>query len=157
MPDAISLSSHDASTILRSLLEHLGRHEAGEVIDGIDESRRLGIEERMDKEEVGSRNVGLVRRRPPTDLEMLQIAFERLHQRLIVVPGVARSMQRHLGAREIVWRVDREFVSEDRLPALEGKIDDLLPDGIDSVLLAYEQVRELLPDIVPPVMRDVVD
>jgi len=150
MPDAINLSDNDAGTILRFLLEYLSRHEAGEVMEGIDESRRLGIEERMDKKEVGSRNVGLVRRRPPTDLEMLRIAFERLHQRLIVAPGLARAMQRHLGPREIVWRVDREFVSEDRLPALEGKIDDLLPDGIDRVLSAYEQVRGLMPNIVPP-------
>lgn len=150
MPDAMNLLSDEAGTILGSLLEHLSRHEAREVIDGIDESRRLGIEERMGKEEVGSRNVGLVRRRPPTDLEMLRMAFERLHQRLIVVPALARSLQRYLGAREMVWRVDREFVLEDRLPALEAKIDDLLPDGIENVLMAYEQVRELIPDIVPP-------
>jgi hypothetical protein len=54
MPDVIDLSSDDVSTILRSLLEHLSRHEAPEVIEGIDESRRLGVEERMGKEEVGS-------------------------------------------------------------------------------------------------------
>src|SRR5918996_3324938 len=82
-----------------------------EVVDGIDESRRLGIEESVSREEIGQRSVGTVRRRPATDLEMLHIVFERLHQRLIILPAVARALQRFLGVHEIFWRVDPEFAS----------------------------------------------
>ena|SRR5438132_992847 len=81
MPDMINLANDDAAGLLRFALEPLRRYEAREVIDGIDESRRLGIEEGVSKEEVGRRNVGMVRRRPPTDVEILRIVFERLHQR----------------------------------------------------------------------------
>jgi hypothetical protein len=128
----------------------LRRHEAREVIDGIDESRRLGIEVNVSKEEVGRRNVGMVRRRPPTDLEMLHIVFERLHQRLIVLPAIARALQKYLSVHEIVWRIDSEFVSEDRLSALEAGIDDLLPDGVDEIAAAYQKLRDMIPGLMPP-------
>jgi hypothetical protein len=76
--------------------------------------------------------------------------FERLQQRLIVLPTIARALQRFVGVREIVWRVDPEFVSRDRLPALEARIDDLLPDGIDEIAAAYQKLRDMIPDLVPP-------
>ena len=150
MPDTINLSNDDAAGLFRSTLGHLQRYEAREVIDGIEESRRLGIEESVSKEEVGRRTVGMVRRRPPTDLEMLHIVFERLHQRLIVLPAIARALQKYLGVPELVWRVDPEFVSRDRLPALEASIDDLLPDGIDEIAAAYQKLQDMLPDLVLP-------
>ena len=92
----------------------------------------------------------MVRRRPPTDLEILRIVFERLHQRLIVLPEIARALQRYLGVHEIVWRVDQEFVSVDRLSVLEAGVDDLLPDGIDEITAAYQKLRDIIPDLVPP-------
>ena len=150
MPDVINLTNDDAAGLLRFALAPLRRYEAREVIDGIDESRRLGIEVRLSKEEVGRHNVGMVRRRPPTDLEMLDIVFERLHQRLIVLPEIARAIQRFLRVHEIVWRVDQEFVSEDRGSALEAGIDDLLPDGIDEIAAGYQKLRDMIPNIVPP-------
>ncbi len=153
MPDVLNLSNDDANGLLRSTLGHLRRYDAREVIDGIDESRRLGIEESVSKEEVGRRKVGMVRRRPPTDLEMLHIVFERLHQRLIVLPTIARTLQKFLGVHEIVWRVDQEFVSEDRVSVLEAGIDDLLPDGIDEIAVAYQKLRDMIPDLVPPPER----
>jgi hypothetical protein len=156
MPDVINLSNDDAAGPLRSALGHLQRYEAREVIAGIDESRRLGIEESVSKEEVGRRNVGMVRRRPPTDLEMLHIVFERLHQRLIVLPAIARALQRYLGVHEIVWRVDPEFVSRDRLPALEAGIDDLLPTGVDEIAVAYQKLRDMIPNLVPPTKTETV-
>ena len=58
MPDMINLANDDAAGLLRFALEPLRRYEAREVIDGIDESRRLGIEEGVSKEEVGRRNDG---------------------------------------------------------------------------------------------------
>src|SRR6267142_508000 len=45
MPDVVNLSSDEAVGLLRFTTEHLQLYEAREVIDGIDESRRLGIEE----------------------------------------------------------------------------------------------------------------
>jgi hypothetical protein len=149
VPDMINLSSEDATRFLNLIMEHL-RIEAPTVIDGIDESRRLGIEENVNEEEVGRQSVGMVRRRPPTDLEMLRIVFERLHQRLIVLPAIARALQKFLGVHQIVWRVDQEFVSGDRLPLLEASIDDLLPHGVDEVAAAYQNVRDMIPDLLPP-------
>jgi hypothetical protein len=151
MPD---LSPDDAAVLLRFVLDQLTQQRADEVIDGIVESRRAGIEEKIDRKEVPSATVGMVRRRPPTDLEMLHIVFERLHQRLIVLPAVARSMQRHLASREIVWRVDRDFVAEDRVSELEASIVELLPDGIGDILPVYKQVNELMPAIVPPTTQE---
>ena len=150
MSDVINLSHDDATGLLHSAMTPLRRYEAREVIDGIDESRRLGIEESVSKEEVGRRNVGMVRRRPPTDLEMLHIVFERLHQRLIVLPAIARALQKYLGVHEVVWRVDSEFVSGDRLSALEAGIDDLLPDGVDEITAAYQKLRDMIPGLMPP-------
>jgi hypothetical protein len=150
MSDVINLSNDDATGLLHSAMVALRRHEAREVIDGIDESRRLGIEVNVSKEEVGRRNVGMVRRRPPTDLEMLHIVFERLHQRLIVLPAIARALQKYLSVHEIVWRIDSEFVSEDRLSALEAGIDDLLPDGVDEIAAAYQKLRDMIPGLMPP-------
>ena len=123
----------------------------------LSERLRLGIEESVSKEEVGRRNVGMVRRRPPTDLEILRIVFERLHQRLIVLPAIARALQRYLGVQEIVWRVDQEFVSGDRLSVLEAEIDDLLPDRIDEIIVAYQKLRDLIPEFVPPAERRPLD
>ena len=76
--------------------------------------------------------------------------FERLHQRLIVLPAIARALQKYLSVPEIVWRVDPAFVSGDRLPALEAGIDDLLPNGIDEIAAAYQKLRDMIPDLVPP-------
>jgi hypothetical protein len=153
MPDVIILSNEDAIRLLHFIMEHL-RNEARGVTDGIDESRRLGVEESVCNEEVGRQSVGTVRRRPPTDLEMLQIAFERLHQRLIVLPAIARALQKFLGVHQIVWRVDQEFVSIDRLPALEAGINDLIPHGVDEVVAAYENVRNMIPDLLPPIRTE---
>ena len=150
MSEVINLSNDDATELLHSAMAPLRRYDAREVIDGIDESRRLGIEERVSKEEVGRENVGMVRRRPPTDLEMFHIVFERLHQRLIVLPAIARALQKYLGVHEIVWRVDSEFVSGDRLSALEAGIDDLLPDGVDEIATAYQKLRDMIPSLMPP-------
>ena len=92
----------------------------------------------------------MVRRRPPTDLEMLQIVFERLHQRLIVLPAIARALQKFLGVQEIVWRVDRDFVSGEHLSRLEASIDDLLPQGVDEIAAAFQHVRDIIPGLLPP-------
>lgn len=154
MSNVINFSNDDAHELLRFALEHIHRYDAREVIDGINESRRLGIEEKVSKEEVGPRNVGMVRRRPPTDLEMLHIVFERLHQRIIALPAIARALQRYLGVHEIVWRVDSEFVPTDRSPALEAGIHDLLPDGIDEIAAAYQKLRDIIPDLVPPIKTE---
>jgi hypothetical protein len=92
----------------------------------------------------------MVRRRPPTDLEMRQIVFEGLHQRLIVLPAIARALQKFLGVHDIVWRVDQEFVSGNRLPLLEAKIDDLLPQGVDEIVAVYQNIRDMIPTVLPP-------
>jgi hypothetical protein len=126
MLDVINFSSEDTARLLHLTIEHL-RDEARVVTDSIDESRRLSIEESVNEGEVGRQSVGMVRRRPPTDLEMLRIVFERLHQRLIVLPAIALALQEFLGVPDIVWRADQEFVPGNRLPLLEASIDDLLP------------------------------
>jgi hypothetical protein len=150
MPDVVNLSSDEAVGLLRFTTEHLQLYEAREVIDGIDESRRLGIEESVSREEVGRQSVGTVRRRPPTDLEMLHIVFERLLQRLIVLPAIARALQKFLGVPDIVWRVDQEFVPGNRLPLLEASIDALLPQGVDEIAAAYQNIRDMIPTLLPP-------
>jgi hypothetical protein len=52
MPDVVILSSEDTTRLLHLTMKHL-RNEARVVTDGIDESRRLGIEESVNEEEVG--------------------------------------------------------------------------------------------------------
>jgi len=156
MPDVVNLSNNDAAALLQATLGHLRRYEAHEVLDGIEESRRLGIEEPVNHEEVERQSVGLVRRRPPTDLEMLHMLFERLHQRLIVLPAIARALQRILKVHNILWRVDSEFVAGDRLSALEADVHDLLPDGSDEIVAAYQQLRAMIPDFMPSAASEVL-
>jgi hypothetical protein len=94
MPDVINLSNDDAAGFLRFNIDDLWRDGAHEVIDGIDESRRLGIEENVRREEDGRRSVATVRRCPLSDLKLIHIMFEGLHQRLIVLPAVASAVHR---------------------------------------------------------------
>ena len=154
----INLTDNDAAELLRVALDQLAQRRAHEVIAGIDESRRLGVEESVDKRgeddsavpQAELRQVGKDRRRPPTDLEMLRIVFERIRQRLIVLPAIARTLQTRLNVSRIVWQVDTEFVSTDRVPLLEAKIEDLLPDGVADLAALYMKILNTVPAIVPP-------
>lgn len=155
------LTDSEAADFVRLLLDSLERTEARDVITGIDESRRLGIEEpvqevpgqeqRWSKAEL--REVGAVRRRPPTDAELLSLILERIEQRLLVLPAIARTLKNHLRHADIVWRVDSAFVPVDRSSTLEANVSELLPPGIDDVAAAFERIRNIIPDLVPRTPR----
>jgi hypothetical protein len=150
------LTDTEAADLVRLLLERLEDLQARDVIAGIDESRRLGIEEpvhevpgqeeRWSKAEL--RQVGAVRRRPPTDSELLSMIFERLEQRLLVLPAIARAAQKHLQRADIVWRVDSAFVPFDRSSGLEADARALLPEATDGVAVAFESIRSMIPEVV---------
>jgi hypothetical protein len=154
----MTLTDPDAAELVALMLNRLEAMGAQDVIAGIDESRRLGIEEPvvpLGDRAAGSKRelkkLGTVRRRPPTELEMLRIVFERVHQRLVVIPAIARTLQQQLKTADIVWRVDHEFVPSDRSPSLEADIGNLLPAGSDDIVRAYRKIAELIPELVPSV------
>jgi hypothetical protein len=153
MAEPISVSNEEASIVLQVIFDQLQQYRAVDVLHGIEESRRLGIEEDVSKEMEGRaselKRVGLVRRRPPTNLEMLRIVFGQLRQRLIVLPAIVNALEQRLGGNQLVWRIDREFVSPDLVNTFEAEIDDLRSPGIDQIATTYERVRELIPALVP--------
>ncbi len=153
-----NLTDPDASMLVRLILGRLTELNATDVIAGIDESRRLGVEEPVG-EATGERfegprrerkQLGTVRRRPLTDREILRLVLERLRQRLIVVPTIARKLQKEFQGREIVWRVDREFASEDRLSALEADLGDLIPQDVEAI----DSRLRLISDMVLKLERE---
>ena len=158
MAEPISLSNDDAAVLLQVIFDQLQKLNAIDVMHGIEESRRFGIEEDLSKDVMGRRSerVGTIRRRPANNIELLRIALEELRQRLFVFPSIIDALEKRLGTTQVVWRVDREFVSQDLIPAVEAGMDDLRPSGMDQILASYERLRELIPDLVPAVKAEVV-
>jgi hypothetical protein len=158
MADPIRLTEDEAAAVLEAILARLRQYDAVDVMHGIEEIRRLGVEEDVSTKMVGRstnfKKVGAIRRRPPTNIEMLGIVFEQLRQRLIVLPTMVDAIERRLGAHQFALRVDRAFVSPDLLKTLEANILDLRPPGVDQIVASYEKVRELL-DLVPAVKSEV--
>lgn len=153
----MDLTESDAAELVRVILNHLRAFDAVDVIAGIDESRRLGIDETFRDgasalspsiAKADIREVGKTLRRPPTNREMLSLVLDRLHQRLIVVPSIAHSLEQKLGP-EIVWRVEPEFVLEERIQTLQAKLRDLLPDQLDKIPDAYDKLSELIGEAAP--------
>lgn len=138
------LTEDDAAKLLDSMLNLLQLSSAREVLDGIEESRRLGIEELLPEQRgLELKQVARTRRRPPSNVELVHIVLERLHQRLVVLPMLAAAIGKRLGAQVLLWRVDTEFVSADRFP--EARLSDLLPDSADNLMVAFAEVRKLIP------------
>jgi hypothetical protein len=137
------LTEDDAAKLLQSVLNLLQLSNAREVLDGIEESRRLGIEESLPEQKgLELKQVARTRRRPPSNVELVHIVLERLHQRLVVLPTLGMAIRKRLGA-DVLWRVDTEFVSVDRFP--EARLSDLLPDSAENVILAFAEIRKLIP------------
>lgn len=139
----MTLTDNDEREILQTLLEILRRTNAHEVLDGIDETRRIGIEETLtDGEGSELKQVARTRRRPPNEREMLDIVMERLNQRLVVLPLLAASIQMRLGSKDVQWRVDTEFSSVDRFP--DARLQDLTPSGVEEIGRSFRRVNVLL-------------
>jgi hypothetical protein len=160
MAEPITLTEEEAAAVVRTIFDQLQRYRAVDVMHGMEESRRLGIEEDASKELTERRGeakrVGMIRRRPATNIELLRLIFEELRQRLIVLPAIVNALEQRLGGNQIVWRVDREFVSQDLLTTVEANMDDLRPPEMDQLLASYEKVIELIPDLIPAVKSEVV-
>jgi hypothetical protein len=138
------LTEDDAAKLLHSVLNLLQSSNAREVLDGIEESRRLGIEELLPEQKgLELKQVARTRSRPPSNVELVHIVLERLYQRLVVLPTLGAAIRKRLGARDVLWRVDTEFVSVDRFP--EARLSDLLPDSAENVMLAFAEIRKLVP------------
>ena len=134
------LTESDARQVLEVIRQHLEEIGAREVLDGIEESRRLGAEESLqDQAAKELKLVGAMRRRPLNPVEELNIVLEHLQERLVVVPRLAASIQERLHASEVEWRVDTEFVSTNRVPQV--RIASLLPEG-------HGEVNQRIGDIV---------
>jgi hypothetical protein len=160
MAEPITLTDEEAAAVLRTIFDQIQRYGAMDVMHGIENSRRLGIEEDVSKEIVDRggelKRVGMIRRRPATNIEMLRIVFEELRQRLIVLPAIVNALEQRIGSNQFAWRVDREFVSQDLLTTVEADMDDLRPPEIDQLLASYEKAKELIPDLIPAVKSEVV-
>jgi hypothetical protein len=136
------LTDDDAAKVFNTVVTILQEQKTRELLDGIDESRRLGIEEGLPEQKgLELKQVARTRRRPPNNLEMVHIILALLYQRLIVLPQIGVTLKKRLNAEEIFWRVDTEFVSVERLP--EAKLSDLLPVGFEDVMSALARVIEL--------------
>jgi hypothetical protein len=158
MAEPISISNDDAEVLLQVIFDQLQKLNAIDVMHGIEESRRSGIQEDLSKDVAGRRSerVGTIRRRPATNIELLGIAFEELRQRLFVFPSIVDALERRLGNNQILWRVDREFVSQDLINTVQADLVELHFPEADQILPSYEKLRELIPDLVPPVKSEVV-
>jgi hypothetical protein len=135
------LTADNAREVLQVVLGFLREVNAREVLDGIDETRRIGIEEHLSEGKGAElKQVARTRRRPPTDQEMLEIVFARLNQRLIILPLLASSIESRLGSEDVRWRVDTEFSSVDRFP--DASLQDLLPTGFQEVSAMLTKLSE---------------
>ena len=134
------LTESDAWQVLEVIRRQLEEFEAHEVLEGIEESRRLGVEESLSDQDVKKmKQVGAMRRRPLSAVEELNIVLHRLQERLVVLPRLASSIRDRLSTNEVEWRVDTEFVSESRVP--EVSIAKLLPE-------AHQEVNERITEIM---------
>jgi hypothetical protein len=152
----MDLNEHEAGEVVEFILGKLTSMGALDVLAGIDESRRLGIEEPVAQNTLKFeptitsvlREVGSMRRRPLRNVEILELVLERLHQRLIVVPAIGRSLEQKVG-EQVEWRVDTQFVSQERSIDLAASRTDLLPDGSDEIEHGYQLLRKLAPQLMP--------
>lgn len=151
------LTEADAAEVNRSILERLREIGAREVLDGIDESRQLGIEEIVSEQEITSerkraktnlREVARTRKRPPNASEVLRIILDRLSERLVTLPSLRASISKRLGTENVVWRVDTEFVTPERIP--EVHLEALAPSGLDDVNSRWKGIQELLANSAVP-------
>ena len=134
------LSESDAQQVLEVIRGRLGEIGAQVILDGIEESRRLGVEETLSDEGAKEmKQVGAMRRRPLSAVEELDIVLHRLQERLVIMPRLAASIRDRLSTNEVEWRVDTEFVSEDRIP--EVSISKLVPEGNQEV---SERIGEIM-------------
>lgn len=138
----MTLTEDEASKVLEAVTTLLQQQGARQILDGIDESRRLGVEEELPQQKSSElKQVARTRRRPPNNSEMLHIVLELLYQRLIVLPRIGAALKTRLGVRELLWRVDTEFVSADRLP--ESGLSDLLPEGVEEIMNRLTRIMQL--------------
>jgi len=134
------LTESDARQVLEVIRGRLEEIGAQVILDGIEESRRLGVEETLSDEGAKEmKQVGAMRRRPLGAVEELNIVLHRLQERLVVLPRLAASIRDRLSTNEVEWRVDTEFVSESRIP--EVSVAKLVPE-------AHQEVTERISEIM---------
>ena len=145
------LTEKDAAEVNQAILDRLHEIRAVDVVEGINESRRLGIEESLtdtaiwpDSKDirVKLKQVAQTRRRPPNEREVLQIILERLYGRLITLPSLRSSISKQLGTENVVWRVDTEFVSSGTIPEVD--LVALSPGNLEAVQLSWNRLQKLL-------------
>ena len=152
----MELSEEQAEEVVNLIMRKLKEFGATEVLEGIEESRRLGLEEKVDLRPSGPseyrlakgdlKTLGTTRRRPPTNVELLGLVLERLEQRLVVLPSIAASIEEHLNA-EVIWRIDRDFASPDTTADFSAKT--LNPPDAQGVAELFHQVSKLVPRVAP--------
>ena len=152
------LTDEEAALLANELREMLRSRQADAIVDAIDESRRLGIEEEFQSTlglvppmqqgaaSLEFKNLGTTRRRAPGGHEMLRISLDRIQQRCVALPAIAQALRRRLNTGSVVWKVDTEFVSADRVP--EASLADLMPDAEKDLRQLFAKIEELIPDVV---------
>lgn len=136
------LTESDARQVLEVIRVRLEEIGAREVLEGIEESRRLGADESLQVQDAKEiKQVGAMRRRPLSTIEELDIVFQHLQERLVVIPRLAASIRERLHTNDVEWRVDTEFVSASRTP--EVSIASLVPEGRHEV---SERITAIIKD-----------
>ncbi|WP_213956734.1 MULTISPECIES: hypothetical protein [unclassified Variovorax] len=140
----MQLDEGQASEVVGITVDRLRELGASDVLEGIQESRRAGVEEPV-PDDMSSRSggVGSLRRRPPTEPELLLIVLERLKQRIFIVPEIASAIETRIG-RAIEWRVDPEFVDPSQAPLFEAGLDELRPAGLEEVQQLMREIEHAI-------------
>jgi hypothetical protein len=95
----MTLTKDEASKVLEAVTTLLQQQGARQILDGIDESRRLSVEEELPQQKSSElKQVARARRRPPNNSEMLHIVLELLYQRLIVLPRIGAALKTRLAS-----------------------------------------------------------
>jgi hypothetical protein len=158
----MDLSNEEAAEFARQIIGHLERIGATDIVKGLEQSRILGVEGTMDVDipddtttrfifdaeaDFGSdvKNLGTRRRRPLSELEVLQTLIEHLNQRLVAVPAMARFIQRQLHTTDVAWRVDSEFTTATSASEFEFPFKALVPAEVDEAADAMRKLMALVP------------
>jgi hypothetical protein len=152
----MQLSDKEAEELLNITLDRLKEMGATDLLSGINESFRLGIEEAVDIEYTSIfqdlrkfKEVSPFRKRPLDNREKLEIVLKHLFQRLVVLPTIGKSILEKVGAQKIKWLVDTEFLSTTESSAFESDIESLRMDDLNELTQMMDEIHHLIPDLTP--------
>ena len=156
------MTPDQASDLMGLLRVRLHERQLDGVITEIDRLIAEGVEDQAStfiddegyvKIRPGNRQQDQVRRRRAGPIEGLQIAMRLLHERLVVVPTLAKAVEKRLGSSAVVWRPDPDFVQNDEQVKLQTfDLQHLRTDSAPEMERAF---KPLLPVMTAPSAVDI--